>query len=45
VHKRNGKRKRKKHFWIEMPDRLKQVDLHMEGKIELQDARDIFNEI
>jgi hypothetical protein len=39
------KKKAKKEFLDSLPGRLKEVELHMEGKIELQDARDLLNEI
>jgi hypothetical protein len=39
------KKKAKQDFLDSLPDRLKQVELHMQGKIELPDARDLLHEI
>ncbi|MCU0388644.1 MAG: hypothetical protein MUE71_08570 [Chitinophagaceae bacterium] len=39
------KKKAKQEFLDSLPERLKQVELHMQGKIELPDARDLLREI
>lgn len=39
------KKKAKQEFLNSLPARLKEVELHMEGKIELQDARELLNEL
>lgn len=39
------KKKAKQEFLDSLPGRLKEVEMHMQGKIELQDARDLLNEL
>ena len=39
------KKKAKKALLDSLPERLRQVELHMQGKIELPDARDLLHEI
>jgi hypothetical protein len=39
------KKKAKAEFLESLEERLKEVQLHMEGKIELKDAREILNEL
>jgi hypothetical protein len=39
------KKKAKQEFLDSLPGRLKQVELHMQSKIELPDARDLLHEI
>ena len=41
----NAKKKAKEDFLNSLPNRLNQVQLHMEGKIKLKDARDLINEL
>ncbi len=41
----NAKKKAKEDFLNSLPDRLNQVQLHMQGKIKLKDARDLLNEL
>jgi hypothetical protein len=42
---KDRKKKAKQVFLDSLPERLKDVELHMQGKIELPDARDLLREI
>ena len=45
VQKKENLKKAKAEFLDSLKGRLKQVQLHLEGKIELKDARGILNEL